>query len=128
MFFETKEELEIYRKNHNLKNKEIISIDYLGDMAGRCDVIKVTTSNIPSYYAQLDSSSYYNLNRFKSINEGRNVWDIEEGNLSAIYQAFIERGIKLKNESYLNDSTNNLLVNQKDIQLEKEKIKKIDLK
>lgn len=127
IFFETKEELEIYQKNHNLKNKEIITIDYLGYMAGRCDVIKVTTSNIPSFYSQIDSSSYYNLNRFKSVNEGRNVWDIEEGNLSAIYQAFIERGIKLKNESYLNDCKNNQLINQKDNQYI-EKIKRIDIK
>lgn len=124
VFFKTKEELEAYMKINKLKNKEIIIIDYLGHMAGRSDVIKIISSNIPNFYSQVDSSTYAVLNRFKSINEGRNIWDIEEGNLECIYETFKENGIKLQKDIITSDIENTSDLDEK----RNKKIKKINLK
>ena len=100
-YFDTEEELIEWVKNHNIQFGDICVIDYLGNVAGRSDVIRKTYKSGKSIlYAACDEDGYgiYNLER--SAYRGEFVWEYNHGSLREMYSAFRDRGISFENDIY----------------------------
>lgn len=110
------EYIEKVKQFDNISNFEVSVIQYLGDVAGKSDVIRNTIigniregnfvkideenrKSIMLYVYDTNGIGIYNERR--SIYTGEFVWEyLEGGNLRKVYNAFKERGIELKNDVY----------------------------
>ncbi|MEE3342599.1 MAG: hypothetical protein VZS44_00730 [Bacilli bacterium] len=100
-YFDTKEELNEWVKNHNTDFGDICVIDYLGKVAGRNDVIRKTYRDGKSkLYAVCDNYGYGIYNFKRSIYRGEFVWEYNYGSLREMYSAFRDRGISFDNDIY----------------------------
>ena len=81
-----------YKKNYG---GEKVIIDYLGNMFGRVDVIKVTYSDDSVKYFSLENDLGYVV-----YNQNKMVWEYEYGELKDIYNEIKRLGIKLENDVY----------------------------
>ena len=121
IFFTTKEELDSYLATHQ---DEINSdfgtsciIDYLGDFAGRNDVILETPLNGAKkvIMTAIDCDRYAIYNSDQSTREGKPIWNYEYGSatLKDMYKAFREQGVIFSKDIYQDlDSSNKVLVKQ----------------
>ena len=100
-YFDTEEELIEWVKNHNIDFGDICVMDYLGTVAGRSDVIRLTYKNGKSVlYTAVDEDGYGIYNEDRSIYRGEFVWEYNYGSISDKYAAFRNRGIVFKNDIY----------------------------
>ena len=100
-FFDTEEELIEYVKTSDTAFGNLCVIDYLGTVANRSDVIRVTyKDNEPRLYTAVDENGYGIYNKERSIYEGKDVWEYSYGSIREMYSAFRERGIAFENDIY----------------------------
>lgn len=103
IYFDTKDELIDYIKTNGIYSSLVCLIDYLGEVAGRCDVIKRTTIDGTSIlYTNINKNSYGVYNPNRSFYKGEYVWEYNRGNIEEMYNEFKKRGIIIKE----NDSSN----------------------
>ncbi len=105
IYFSTKEELLEYSKTHKTRFNNT-TIDYLGDVAGRSDVILLSYENSNPLlcgvflYSAVDEHGYVIYNPERSYYTGNNVWEYVNGNIRDMYDAFRDRGIIFKDDVY----------------------------
>ena len=100
-FFDTKEELVEWLKTNKPKYGSVCVLEYLGTVAGRSDVIRITCKgNKPMLYAACDEDGYGIYNEERSFYRGEFVWEYNHGDLSDEYAAFRDRGIVFENDIY----------------------------
>lgn len=101
VFFDSEEELIQWIKTHSTDFGNICVMDYLGTVAGRRDVIRLTYKNGKSVlYAACDEDGYAIYNEKRSIYKGEFVWEYNYGSISDEYAAFRNRGIVFENDTY----------------------------
>ena len=100
-YFDTEEELIEYVKNHNIGFGSICVMDYLGKVAGRNDVIRLTyKSGKQVLYTAVDEDGYGIYNHERSYYKGEFVWEYNYGSISEMYSAFRNRGIVFEDDKY----------------------------
>lgn len=100
-FFETEEELIEYVKTSDTAFGNICVIEYLGKVANRSDVIRVSYKDrTPKLYTSIDEDGYAIYNDNRSIEKGEYVWEYMHGNISEMYSAFRDRGIVFEEDTY----------------------------
>ena len=88
-------------KNHNTDFGDVCVIDYLGNVAGRSDVIRKTyKSGKSKLYAACDEDGYAIYNFERSTYRGEFVWEYNHGSIREMYSAFRDRGISFENDIY----------------------------
>lgn len=103
IIFNTKEEFESYAKINNCDLNLVEILEYIGTFANRSDVIRVTYENNQSeYYSVVDKDGYGVYNSYRSIYQGKFVWEYNYGQIRYMYDAFRERGIEFENDIYQN--------------------------
>ncbi len=101
VFFDSEEELIEWIKTHSTDFGNICVMDYLGTVAGRRDVIRLTYKNGKSVlYTACDEDGYAIYNEKRSIYKGEFVWEYNYGSISDEYAAFRDRGIVFENDVY----------------------------
>ena len=99
--FNTMEELDNYVNSGHIHRGEKVLIDYLGNMADKIDVIRVTYSDDSvRYFSVVDELAVEIYNEEKSNTLGKYIWEYEFGDLKDIYKAFSDRGIKFGKDVY----------------------------
>ena len=107
-FFETEEELIEYVKTSDTAFGNLCVIEYLGFVADRNDVIRVTYKNEkPKLYTSVNEDGYGIYNEERSIYKGEYVWEYNHGSISEMYSAFRDRGIVFKDDTYAKISERN---------------------
>lgn len=100
-FFDTEEELIEYVKTHNTQFGSICVMEYLGNVAGRSDVIRLTYKSGKSVlYTSVNEDGYGIYNNERSIYRGEFVWEYNHGSISEMYSAFRDRGIVFEDDTY----------------------------
>ncbi|MBQ7141222.1 MAG: hypothetical protein IJO32_06950 [Bacilli bacterium] len=100
-FFDTEEELIEYVKTHNTQYGNICVMEYLGNVADRSDVIRLTYKSGKSVlYTSVDEDGYGIYNNERSIYRGEFVWEYNHGSIREMYSAFRDRGIIFENDTY----------------------------
>ena len=124
-FYGTEEELIEYLKNNkcNMTYGSVSIIEYMGNMAGRSDVIRQTDIKGKQSLVKVATEDHISTYSHKrSCHQGTFIWEGNPGDLRAEYMAFRERGIILENDVYAEeDERYNIL-----IQMMEEKIAKND--
>lgn len=100
LFFDTEEELMEYAKNNNIKLENIYVLDYIGEVAGRSDVIRKSTINDSTLYTPIDIDGYATYNLEKSYAKHSYIWEYNYGDLKEEIAAFRKRGIIFENNPY----------------------------
>ena len=101
-YFDTEEEIIKWLKNHNIDLGNICVMDYLGTVAGRSDVIRLTYKNGKSIlYTACDEDGYGIYNAERSTYRKEFVWEYNYGSISDEYAAFRDRGIVFENDIYV---------------------------
>lgn len=76
-------------------------IEYLGEVAGRHDVIRITYKNgRTNLYTAVDEDGYGIYNAERSTYKGEFVWEYNYGDLRNAYYAFRTKGITFENDVY----------------------------
>lgn len=92
--FESSSELMEFMKNGNTICGSVCTIEYLGKVADRSNVIRVTYQNQKStLYSIVNLDCYETYNVSKSKKRGTYIWDHTQGDISKFYLPFQERGI-----------------------------------
>lgn len=100
-FFDTEEELLEYVKTHNTQFGSICVMEYLGHVAGRSDVIRLTYKSGKSVlYTSVDEDGYGKYNHERSIYRGEFIWEYNHGSIREMYSAFRDRGIVFEDDTY----------------------------
>lgn len=100
-YFDTEEELEEYVKTHDTSFGGKCVIEYLGNVAGRSDVIRTTSKNRkPMLLTVCDRDGYGIYNEERSIYRGEFVWEYNNGDIKDMYSAFRDRGIVFEDDIY----------------------------
>ena len=99
-YFDIEDDLIEYVVKNNIDYDKIYMIEYLGDAAGRIDVIKINSKNSETICSPIDEDGYAIYNAKRSIYKGRFIWEYKDGSLKEIYDAFRDRGIVFKNDIY----------------------------
>ena len=100
-YFDTEKELIEWVKNHDTDFGDVCVIDYLGNVAGRSDVIRKTyRSGKSNLYVACDEDGYGIYNFERSTYRGEFVWEYNHGSLREMYSAFRDRGISFENDIY----------------------------
>lgn len=100
-YFDTSEELEQWIENNNLLYGRRYKIEYLGKVADRSDVIRVTCDDHkPQLYAAVDEDGYAIYNFTRSFASKKNIWEFNYGSIKEMYSAFRDRGISFENDVY----------------------------
>lgn len=100
-YFDTEAELEEYVKTHDTSFGSICVIEYLGNVAGRSDVIRTTSKNRkPMLLTVCDRDGYGIYNEERSIYCGEFVWEYNNGDIKDMYSAFRDRGIVFEDDIY----------------------------
>lgn len=100
IYFDNKEELEIFCKENTKDIDDIVIVDYLGTVAGRKDVISTIYKNRMMFYTAVDRDGYGMYNHKRSVYCGRFVWEYHHGSIRDIYNPFKERGLILDEDIY----------------------------
>jgi len=101
-FFDTEAELEEYLKTHDTSFGGTCVIEYLGNVAGRSDVIRKTSKNHkPMLLTVCDRERYGIYNEERSIYRGEFIWEYTDGNIKDMYSAFRDRGIVFEDDIYM---------------------------
>ena len=100
-FFDTEAELIEYFKSHNTQFGSICVMDYLDNVAGCSDVIRLTyKSGKQVLYTSVDEDGYGKYNHERSIYSGEFVWEYNHGSIREMYSAFRDRGIVFEEDTY----------------------------
>ena len=100
-YFDTKEELNAYCKEHDIEVNNTYTMDYIRIMANRTDVIRKKYPNKePIYLNAIDEDGYAIYNEQRSIYRNEFVWEYEYGNLRMEYSAFRNKGIIFEDDIY----------------------------
>lgn len=100
-FFDTEQELIEYVKTHNTQFGSICIMEYLGNVAGRSDVIRLTYKSGKSVlYTSVNEDGYGIYNNERSIYRGEFVWEYNHGSIRKMYSAFRDRGIVFEDDTY----------------------------
>ena len=100
-YFDTKEELKEYIKTHDTSFSGTCVIEYLGNVAGRSDVIRTISKNRkPMLLTVCDRDGYGIYNEERSIYRGEFVWEYNNGDIKDMYSAFRDRGIVFEDDIY----------------------------
>lgn len=95
VYFDTEKELIEYAKTHSITYGVFCILDYLGDLAGKSNVIRKTYDDgYFKLYSPIDNDSCYSYNYEKSYCCGEYIWNKIEGNLNDEFLAFKRRGFK----------------------------------
>lgn len=99
--FKTKEELMDYCQKKNIPFDDTYILDYLGNVAGRSDVIRKIDYNGQSHlYTAIDTDGYAIYNEARSTYRGEFVWEYEYGDIRSFYNSFRSRGIRFSHDVY----------------------------
>lgn len=102
VYFDTELELEAYAKTHDTSFGGKCVIEYLGNVAGRSDVIRITFKNCkPMLLTACDGEGYGIYNEERSIDCGEFVWEFTNGDIKDMYSAFRDRGIVFEDDIYM---------------------------
>lgn len=99
-YFDTQEELEQYLLTEDAIKGRICTLEYLGSVAGKEDVIKKIYENESLLYVAVDEDGYGIYNEDRSTYTGKYIWEYNYGNLRNEYEALKKRGFLLKNDVY----------------------------
>lgn len=100
-FFDTEDELLEYVKSNNTTLGDVCIIEYLGNVAGRSDVIRKNNRNGKKvFYTAVDEDGYGIYNHERSVYKGEFVWEYSHGSISEMYSAFRDRGITFEDDIY----------------------------
>lgn len=100
-YFDKEEELIEYIKTHSTQFGSVIVMDYLGNVAGCSDVIRLTyKSGNHVLYTSVDQDGYGKYNHERSIYRGEFVWEYCHGSIRDMYSAFRDRGIVFEDDTY----------------------------
>ena len=98
-YFDSKEELVEWLKTNKPKYGSACVLEYLGTVAGRSDVIRITCKgNKPMLYAACDEDGYGIYNEDRSYYRGEFVW---EYNYGIVFENDIYKKIDERNERIL---------------------------
>ena len=115
VFFDTEAELIEHLKNNKFQSLGYAFIvEFMGNMAGRKDVIRRTDKDGESTLliaTTEDHIGYYNEHR--SFSEGRFVWEGGPGDLKVIHSAFRELGIVFEDDIYAKEKENDRILREK---------------
>ena len=101
VFFDTEAELIEYIKTSDTTFGNVCVIEYLGYVAGRNDVIRVTYKDAESkLYTSVNEDGYGIYNDERSIYKGEYVWEYSYGSIREMYSAFRNRGIVFQDDTY----------------------------
>lgn len=94
VYFDTENELIEYASTHNITYGVFCILDYLGDLAGKSNVIRKTYDDgYFKLYSPIDNDSCYSYNYEKSYCCGEYIWNKIEGNLNDEFLAFCRRDL-----------------------------------
>lgn len=100
-FFDSEEQLAEWMKSNDTSFGSRCVIEYLGNVAGRSDVIRITDeSGRTDLYTVVDEDGYGIYNNKRSICLGKYVWEFSHGSISEFYSAFRDRGISFEHDIY----------------------------
>lgn len=100
-YFDTEEELKRYLLTQDAITGNRCKIEYLGNAAGKNDVIRITyESKEGNLYTVSDEDGYGVYNQNRSVYTGTFIWEYNHGSLRDEYEAFKKRGIILENDLY----------------------------
>ena len=101
MYFNSQEEQIEYIKNNKNKKIKTYKIEYLGYVAGRHDVIKITTKkNETTMITPTDNTKYEVYNEKRSFYTGNYIWEENQGSFKTLYEELKKYGIKLSYDVY----------------------------
>ena len=101
VYFDTEVELEEYVRTNDTSFGNICVIEYLGNVAGRSDVIRKTSRNRkPLLFTACDRDGYGIYNEERSIYCGKFIWEYNNGDIKDMYSAFRDRGIVFEDDIY----------------------------
>ena len=101
LYFDNKEELEMYCQEHDLSSERFTIYDYLGNFAGRTDVIRtVNHQGRIMYLTAVDPDGYGMYNHKRSVYRGEFIWEYHHGQIREYYKSFRERGIVFYDDIY----------------------------
>lgn len=100
-FFDTEEELIEYVKTHDTSFGDVCVIEFLGNVAGRSDVIReIYRGGKKVLYVACDEDGYGIYNHERSVYRGEFIWEYNHGSIREMYSAFRDRGITFENDVY----------------------------
>ena len=99
IYFDDEQDLLNYIKENRIY-QNIYVIDYLGSVADREDVFKVTSANSSKLYTPIDRDGYATYNEERSSKSGKYIWEYEYGSMKDICLAFKNVGVILNNDIY----------------------------
>lgn len=100
-YFDSKQELDDFCSKTNFPQKDTYRLDFIGNFAGRKDVVRTVASNGKmSYYAMIDEDGYAMYNHERSCYIGEFVWEYNYGDIRKLYNLFKQKGISLTNDVY----------------------------
>ena len=101
IFFDTESELLEYVKNNKLGYGNVCIMDFLGNVAGCNDVIRLTyIDGNEELYTAVNEEGYGKYNSKRSFYKGEFVWEFNHGSIREMYSAFRDRGIVFENDVY----------------------------
>lgn len=100
-FFDTEEDLKLWVADHDIDFGSICILDYLGNVAGREDVMRYTyMDGSEKMVTPCDVDGYGIYNKERSFYCGKFIWEYFHGDVQNEVQAFRDRGIELQNDIY----------------------------
>ena len=100
LFFKTVDELLEYVEKNNIELfNSIYIIDYVGDMCGMSDVIKISSKKDSKYITALNKYKIAVYDYENSFLEKRNCWNLEFDMTEKIYDGLEKSGVKLKSNN-----------------------------
>jgi len=100
-FFETEKEQKEYVEKNDTEFGNTCIIEYLGHVAGRDDVIRLTYKGDKSkLYTSVNEDGYGVYNEERSKYKGEFVWEFNYGSIRELYSAFRNRGIVFEDDIY----------------------------
>jgi len=107
-FFDTEEELTEYTKNHDTRFGDISTVEFLGNVLGHTDVIRIINKNGTERIVTAINKNIY------AVYNPDSEWVNLHGDLSAIYEAFRDRGISFADDTYAKTDTKHFYMQPKD--------------
>lgn len=98
-YFESEREWKDYCEKSHDPFPSICIIEYIGDFAGKDDVIKYRNFDGERYLAACDDVSYYDYQANQDNHDIFN-WQQLDGSIEWMYEAFRDKGIIFKNDVY----------------------------
>lgn len=94
LYFESKEDLQTIMKENPQGTYQWMIVDYIGNIAGRRDVIQITDQeNKKELRVAINRNGYAVYNPERSKYHGDYIWEYQEGSLEELYQALRDSGV-----------------------------------